>query len=338
MFGKVLEHKVGTVLYTCQRCGAMINEGQRMEMLRRGRWVAERPHSVYHRSFWLNELSSTLSSMVKVARAMVDAGVDVINGEIDAANATEANCVALWNTVFWRPFPRVKGSEIDPMGLIERIEDYMDDRMVLPAGVLLLTAAVDVQAGMRGLDARLEVKIMGWGVGEEAWIVYRDVVPGNLKDRAIWEALDRLWEKKWRTADGRELQPVVKLVDSGFESETVYAYTTPRYSKGVIATKGSNKYGASLLPNKMSRVNKGRTPLMYVGTQAAKHELLSNLQNVKEQGPRYVHFCKRYCDAEYFRQLTSEHAVIKRTGLIEYVVFEKKTQHVRNEALDLLVL
>jgi len=51
-------------------------------------------------------------------------------------------------------------------------------------------------------------------------------------------------------------------------------------------------------------------------------------------GPKIIHFTKEFCDAEYFAMLTAEKAVTKKTGLIEYTIYEKKKHGIRNEALD----
>ena len=53
----------------------------------------------------------------------------------------------------------------------------------MPAGVLALTASVDVQ------DNRLELMVNGWGVGMERWVVDYQVIPGDPaapKDGMIW--------------------------------------------------------------------------------------------------------------------------------------------------------
>lgn len=52
-----------------------------------------------------------------------------------------------------------RGDSLDPSVLSERKEDYAAE---VPAGVRILTAAVDVQ------DDRLELKVKGYGEREES--------------------------------------------------------------------------------------------------------------------------------------------------------------------------
>lgn len=337
MFDKVISHYPETVRYKMQCCMRTINEAQRVQMLQQGKWVAERPHIVHHQTFWINELSSSLSSMEKVARAIIDAGCDVYDGVVDASSGEEEKARALWNTVFGRVWPKKQGKQIDPLNVITRLEDYITPDGKIPSNVLLLTCGVDVQAGEKN-DGWLEYKVMGWGKDEEGWVIDRGKVRGNIKADTTWLELDEiLLNKTYYRYDDVALKVAVAFVDSGFLPETVYAYTTRRSGHRIFATKGAVRYNATLLPNKVSMVNKGRTPLIFIGTQTAKHELLSRIDAITEPGARYLHFAKSVCDADYFRQLTSEKAVVKRTGLVEYTVYEKSGSRTRNEAIDLMV-
>ena len=325
MFGKVIAQYPETVRYVCQECGCIITEQERIEILRAGEWKAERPEIVTHQGFWINELSSTLSSMVKVAGAMVK-----------AENNPEAE-EALYNTVFGRPYRRIRGEVTDPLELMYRNEDYLGDDLKIPNEVLLITASADVQGGTGEKEQRLEVGVYGWGRGEEAWVLYRGVIAGNLKQPEVWTKLYEFFQKDWVRKDGVKLRAMSCFVDSGYETQTVYDFTTGKQNKGIFAIKGSNKYGADLISRRVSLVNKDRTLLITVGTQMAKHELFTRLRNVKEPGGKYIHFTKKFCNDEYFRQITAEQAVRKSTGLNEYIVYEKKHKGDANEALDILV-
>jgi len=263
--------------------------------------------------------------MHKVAKAIVDAGDDDEKRE------------ALYNTVFARTWRKVQGESTDPLKMMERVEEYIEkDSRYVPDSVMFLTAAVDVQAGGNGKEQRLEVKVVGWGENEEAWIVYRGFIAGNIKSRDTWNKLDQFWEKEWFRQDGKPLRIEMKFVDSGYETQAVYEYTTGRSREGIFSIKGARSYGADLLARKISMVNKGRTPLVVIGTQTAKHEVITRMRDISK-GSKAIHFCKAYCDAEYFRQLTAEHAVRKTTGMYEYFVYEKKDRNAANEALDLMV-
>lgn len=325
LMGRILKHHVETVRYACQGCGVLMDESERLMMISRGRWIAEKPYIKRHEGFWINELSSSLSSMEKVARAIVDAGED------------ESKLEALYNTVLGLPYKRVRGKEVDPLQLMDMVEEFSTEPAGLPNEVLFLTAAVDVQAGGGDKLSRLEVEVWGWGFGKERWLVYKDKILGNIKTREIWDKLDELWDVKWFRADGVQLRIARKFIDSGFETQTVYEYVRKREHDGIYAIKGSNRLSAELMPKAYTFVDKGKVRMVVVGVQRAKHELFSCLDKVRIQGPKYTHFPKRFCNSEYFKQLTAEHAVTKGTGMFEVSVYMKKRKDLANEALDLFV-
>lgn len=327
LYGKVTRDYVETVKYGCEGCGTLLSEGERVEMLGKGYWKADRPHITHHIGFWINELSSTLSTMQKVAQAIVDAGDD------------SSKLEALYNTTFGLPYKKTIGKEIDSLELMHRVEDFIDLKNYrIPQGILYLTGACDVQEGTKENPQRLEAEVWGWGKDKERWLVYKTVFIGNLKNNVeTWDLLDRLWEKTFIRVDGVPLKISVKFVDSGDETQTVYDYVKGREHENLFAVKGSNRPNATIIPKRFSDVDKGQVRLLSLGTQIIKKEIFSCLEKKKEAGPKYTHFPRIFCDAEYFRQLTAEHEVTKYYGTYSYTVFEKKNKRDANEALDLFV-
>lgn len=327
LFGKVVKNDIADVKYACDSCGVLMDEADRIEMLKAGRWVPQNPGVLDHYGFWIDELSSTLSSMKKVAQQIVDAGDDVEKME------------ALYNTVFGLPFKRNAGKEIDAVELIKNVSDYIDTSNIkIPNGVLLLTAGVDVQEGTKEKPPRLEVEVWGWGREKERWLIFRTALPGNIKIYAdTWGKLDMILSKEWERVDGAVLRIHKKFIDAGNDAQTVYDYVRGKHREGVFAIKGSNKYAAPMLPKAYSLVDKGRVMLLSLGTQIIKEELFSCLERVKAPGPKFTHFASCFADAEYFRQLTAEHRVLKYIGGMQFYIFEPKKRGLANEALDMLV-
>ena len=326
--GKVTNNHCDTAKIACEGCGVLLTEGERKTMLRAGKWVAERPWIKHHRSYWINEVSSTLSSLKNIAQAIVDAG--------DNPEKLES----LYNTVFGLPYERVQGEESDPLTLMEMVKDSPVGFRNLDNRILFLTAAVDLQAGSsikENKEQRLEVEIHGWAYKEEDFLVYKCKIPGMIKGKEVWQQLDNLWLAKFTRADGYELPILRKGIDAGYESATVYDYVRGREHEGIYAIKGSNLITAPLLPKNWSYVDKGRVRMLILGTQMIKHELFSRLKNVKEEGPKFTHFPRTYCNAEYFKQLTSEKLITVDKGLFEKKIFVKKSKEESNEALDLWV-
>lgn len=343
MFKRTIGHYEETVKYKCinPECQKLITEGQRKEILRSGFWIKSRPHIKHHAGFFISEVSSTLSSMESIARQITGAKVDIIfdeksgRGQLDISKADKDKLESLFNTCFGRTFENVIGEETDPVELMERIEDFIDIKnIIVPKEVVLLTAFVDLQAGMGNQEQRLEIKVMGWGVGEESWIIYLGKIPGDLQKKAVWKELDKFWERIWKRDDGVEMTIKIKLIDSGYLAQTVYDYVRGRRTEGIYASKGANKYGASLLQRKLSLVDKGRCRLIIIGTQAAKQIMFDRFNKIKEPGPGYTHFPKCFCNAAYFKQLTAEVAVRHTTELVDFYVYEKKDKLAANEAID----
>lgn len=330
MFGKVAKHYPETAYYPCPNCEHPINERERIQMLNSLYPKPEDGHDLIeeHISIWLNEAMSTLSNMKSIAQSVITAGEDPEKLE------------ALWNTVYGLPYEKIKGESLDPKILMDRMiaEDWTMDlvKMRVPNKTLFLTAAVDVQQGSKLRAARLEVSVMAWGLGFENWIIYRNEIPGNSSEQAVWDALDNFWKKRWFREDGLEIQIELKAIDTGYNSNAVYKYVRGRYREGFRAIKGKGGYGAELLAKKPVLVDRGRVALLIIGTNTAVDNILANF-DIEAPGPGYTHFARSLCDSEYFDQLLNVTGIEKYTGLIQYTVYEKKDDKKPNEAHDLFV-
>jgi phage terminase large subunit GpA-like protein len=327
MFGKVTKNKPETARYMCYTCGSLWNEGERKEAIRKGKWIHKYPEIQDHKGYHLPGIASTLITMEYIAKRIIDAGSDLHKLE------------ALHNTVYGRSFTRVIAEEFEAIELYERrekINDKENPYVNLPNDILVLTMSADVQKGGATGEKRVEVKIMGWGVGKENWIVYYNSIIGSIVDDEVKNQLNELKQCKWYRRDGVPLEVKAFFIDAGYDSENVYAYTAGRFRENIYAIRGSSMYTAELLPRKISWVNKKQTALLVIGTQKGKAYLYNNLKEVVQPGHRYTHFNEDFCGTQYFKGLTSERAVLKQTGLQSYYVYERKTKRVGNEPIDLL--
>jgi phage terminase large subunit GpA-like protein len=215
-----------------------------------------------------------------------------------------------------------------------RLESYGLGSM--PAGVLMLTGAVDVQAN------RLEFMVMGWGIGMERWIVDFQVVPGDPADERTWAALDELLKAKYRHPCGVGLGILATGVDSGgHHTDEVYQFCRVRRWRNVFAIKGASKPGRPVIAQRPSMVDvtwKGQTErngaeLWFVGTDTAKDWIYNRYPF--ESGPGALHFANDLPD-DFFDQCVAERKVaryVRGHKRIEWV----KGKAERNEALDLMV-
>lgn len=321
MFGEPVEHHPETARILCEHCGHGITEGERQQILRRGKWVAKNPKSKSHLSFKINELSSTLSSL----KSIVDSYIK--------STKEEESYEAFVNTTLGESYEIIHEVEYDYEQLMNRAEPYLtEEDPYVPDGVLVLTMGVDVQ-----ID-RLEAQVCGWGEGEECWVLGYFKIYGDIDSRPVYNELDKIRKQTWKRADGLKLSISRTLVDSGFQGKMkmVYDYCYRNRFDSVFASKGNGKFGAPLTAS--SRVYDDRLDLIRIGTNEAKKSLYDTRLKVEEPGPKYIHFTEQYCDEEYFKQFASEVGILRKSGMITYTVFVKKEGQKRNEALDTWLL
>jgi len=228
----------------------------------------------------------------------------------------------------WRPYEK-----IDYADLTLNREDY---EAQVPDGVLVLTAAVDVQGN------RLEYEVKGWGRDDESWSIEYGVLDGDPGQNEVWEELtDKLTAEFQGTNSVFRIQTV--FIDSGgHHTQQVYAYTKANAGRKWFACKGNGDRDKPII-GKASWVDcrlpghGGRVRLFIVGTNAAKDDVFSKLKIV-EEGPGYCHFPRRdeYDDA-FLKQLCSEKKVMRARLGQTFYVYEKVSVNARNEALDLFV-
>jgi len=320
-----------TARIKCDKCEYQISEAERMEMLLKGRWIHKYPSRTDHLSYQLGKASSTIASLSFIAEQKYLAEKAAENGDDSLYESYVNNEKGL-------PYKKIIATEIDAKILIDRREDYIDPdkKNIVPNGVLILTAFVDAQAGSQTKPARFESEVWGWGVGEECWIVDRFKIEGSPEDRNTRDKLKNfLLSLEYVRKDGLKLYIKRVGFDSGWASQSIYELVERMGHKGWYATKGANRYGAPLLPRKVSLVNNEKSILLAIGSQAAKSILYERLGTVIEPGPKRIHHTKLFCDVEYFDQLTANHAIQKTINLLQVIIYDKKKHGLADEAADL---
>lgn len=298
--------------YVCLHCEAIIPEHRKGWMLERGRWLAEGPDSLTA-GFHLSSLYSPLG-WVSWGQIAVE------HGQV----YRDPTRLKVWvNTKLGETWEEA-AEQLDGEGLMERREAF---GLLLPAGIVILTAGVDVQ------DDRLEVEIVGWGRDEESWSVDYRVLSGDPSGPAVWQDLDNLLSNPFPHArQVPDLHIRAAAVDTGgHHTLSAYAYCRNRQNRRIWAIKGRGGMGVPIWPRRPSRNNKGRVPLFIVGVDAAKEAVYARLR-LKEPGPGYCHFPLDR-DAEWFRQLTAERITTRFHRGIPIREWKKRDGD-RNEALD----
>lgn len=310
--------------YRCATCLELIPEHYKTWMLDEANgagWIHEDPDNPV-RSFHINALYQPYGwklSWVQLARDWIAANEAAKTGDVRKLKT-------FINTILAETWEE-KGEKINQNQLYQRREEY---EAVCPAGVLVLTASVDLQ------DNRLEAEIEGWGVDEESWAIEKRVFPGSPAQPTVWKDLTDWLQRKRVHAYGTALRVECLVVDTGGHHTKEAYWFVRRYRGRCYAIKGSNQPGAPLVPPRPTKPRGSTVHLYHLGTVAAKDTIFSRLK-LTEPGPGYIHFPVRpEYDEEHFEQLASEEKRNKydRGVLIGY--FYKKVR-ARNEALDLKV-
>lgn len=310
----------------CPCCQARIDDPERREMVRNGKWKATAPFGGI-RGYWLNGLNTLFPAHKGYPNRIAQFAVEFLKAKDEGPES-----LRVWTNTFLAETYEEEASKINADDIAQRAEDYEPDS--LPEGVLVITAAVDVQRD------RLEVEFKGWGKDEESWGIRKQVLDGDTEKEEVWASLDEALLREFEREDGVKLKCTRCFIDMGYRPKRVLAFCAPRIGRGVYPCRGVNRVGLNpppLLPAKPSRNNKARIPHWNVGVTEAKGALHDRIE--LPPGPRAMHFAAPAYgyDGDYFAQFASEKRFIKYSFGQPYFIFEKDNNSVRNEALDLNV-
>lgn len=326
-----------TARIRCPECQHDHSGPERAAALERGAWeptaerIAANRHIVSFHSWCAFNPLERLSQAV----------ADFLSAKAEAKRGSLLKLQSWRNTTLglpWRGGPQ----EIDPDALFarrERPETW--GTAPVPVGVGVLTWGVDVQ------NNRLEALLVGWGIGEEAWLIHHEIIEGDPKERRCWDALDELRGQTWRTNGGADLLPLAMMVDSrGHRTDQVYDYVRRKRSRRVMAGIGLDGFGRALIENaargviqkKKIRGKLGRPAhAWFIGVDVAKSQLISEGLTLRERGPRYIHLpALDWCSPAFCLQLTAEEETQERDKRGYMVRVFRQTKE-RNEAIDCLV-
>lgn len=303
-------HHPETAKYQCEHCGYLWTDSKRWQAVKRGQWIADRPHIKNPIGFHLNELSSPWVTLADFVDRFLKAKSDPQKLKVFVNTA-------LGET--WED----EGKTVDPEGLVDMREIYPAD---VPAGGLVLTAGIDVQ------DDRIEGEIIAWGKGQQSWSVDYFRIYGDLVKIEPWNDLDNILKMKFKHESGIMLPISGALIDSGGHfTQQVYKFCKGKTKRRIYACKGSSTPGSPLI-GRPSKRNKMKVNLFPIGTDTAKETIYARLE-METPGPGFMHFPdKEIYDEEYFAQLTAEKATIKYTRGYPHRVWVKIRG--RNESLD----
>ncbi len=208
----------------------MIGEHRKGWLLENGRWIETAAGDGTTVGYHLSALYSPLGwySWAQAAKDLL------------AAKKAGPEALKTWtNTVLGETWEET-GETVNEHVLLARREKYSAE---VPAGVLVLTAGVDVH------DDRLEVAVYGYGLGEESWAVDYRVLWGDPGRKEVWQQLDDiLMNGSYKYERGGRMKVVAACIDSGGHfTQAVYEYVKPRQAHRIFAVKGMAGVGRPIL-------------------------------------------------------------------------------------------
>ena len=306
------EHQPDTAAYSCEACGALWNDGERIAAVRRGEWRATKPFKG-HASFHLPELASPFRRLRDIVQSYLD--------KLAVGDVQSFVNVSLAETF------EEQGEQADANSLMARAEEY---RAPVPAGGLVLTVGVDMQPD------RLELEIVAWGHGEESWSVDYIVLWGDVLAGDVWDELEEILSSTWLHESGAQLPIMAACVDTGGTggaTQAAYEWLRGKTGRRIFGTKGVAGWGRPIVAAP-SRKQSGKTArkidLFLLGADEAKLTVMRRL-SVPKPGPGFCHFPTDR-GADWYNQLTAE-KLITRT-VKGFPVREWHQTRPRNEALD----
>lgn len=331
--------------FTCEACGCTIEHGDKVRIVGQGGWVAHNPrgdHPGFHlwRAYvpqrdWASIAVEYAQVMGWTGLAVTQATEAALKGQVEAE--TEQT---FWNDVLGLPYEQASKGP-DWTALRDRAENTAPGEVLpigtLPARGFILTAGVDCQ-----LD-RTEVHLVAFGKNYQRWSIDYRVIPHHIGSEEGRAALDALLKTTWRTQLGLRVAIDMMAVDVGTFTEDVWSWAKRHPWNRVILVKGSSSQsGPVLAPMKFERRADGQAK------RTQKRAFILNVSQLKadffgwlakddplERG--YCHFAAGLGD-EYYRQITSEVRVLKRSrsGVVTSA-WELAEAGRRNEGLDTMI-
>lgn len=307
----------------CPECGCEIDEEQRQAMLADPEWRATAP---FHGTagFFIWEAYSPW-------RRLADIVADFLVAKKEPSTLQVFTNTSLAET--WE----VKAEPADTSLLITRREVYA---AAVPMGACYLTAGVDTQ------DDRLEVLVLGWGPGEECWVIDHRTISGDPQRPEPWSELDTILTAGYLHETGAVLHINGTCIDSaGHRTSFVYDYCKTRRHQNIyciIGRDGANRPIVSAPSDKRSGKEARPVPLFTIGVDMCKSLIHSRLK-ITEKGTGYIHLPLEHqvdgetrfgVDEEFIAQLLAEVPVTKHKNGVAFTVWTKMRP--RNEASDLM--
>jgi len=285
--GKVIAHKPETAHFVCENCGHKIHDNEKIDMDKKGRWVAANPEALKKEgirsfSFW-----AVLSYSPNVTWA------DIVK-EYIAAKDDKMKLKSFYNEVLARPFENdSEDTESEEVHIIKQdIEPW-----TVPDSTAFLTMAVDVQ-----LD-HFWVEVVAHQYGAGSVSIRHERVE-------TWVDVENVMRMTYTNDGGIPFAVTACPVDSGYKTDEVYEFCAMN-SDVAFPVKG----GSATMNNpwKITTLDNG-LKLHILNVEYFKDMFWAKIErtiSVLEKGGNATGLHRTHKEAKpfYFEQITSEHKV-----------------------------
>ena len=293
--------------YVCQKCGGIITDNDKHNMLRLGEWRVVRHNTKYARkvAFWINTLYSPFVRWSEIAKEFLSSKDDPEEFQ---------NFVNSWLAEPWEDTKLKTSAEL----VMQRQTEVL--ALTVPSWAKMITAGVDVQ------ESSLYWTIRAWG----DFLTSQNIAHGQALS---FEEIDRVMNLEYYNEEGVPFLVRLCLVDSGDQTDMVYDFCV-FHSDWALPVKGSSH--AQLSHYKLSKINRegssanGMT-LVLVDGGKYKDMIAGRMQKPNGKGSWMVY---EGCDEEYAAQVTAEHKVnVRKNGVVRQE-WQLKHSHADNHYLD----
>ncbi|TGQ69527.1 terminase [Mesorhizobium sp. M00.F.Ca.ET.186.01.1.1] len=285
--------------YATPCCGAIVEAADKVELMKKGRWIATASRPGAHPSYHFDALTSPFVPWEKISERFAKAAGDPLKLK------------TFENLTLGLPF-EVKGDAPDHEKLMLRRDKEQKRGHIPPAGLILVGAA-DVQ--MRGIW----YSVKAYAPDGQSWVVDAGYLPGETDDphAGAFAELEKIRTTQWPDAYGRARPVDLFGVDSGYRAHVVYTFV--RGKAACFALKGEDGWSRPAIGQpspvdidfKGKRIRNG-AHVWAVGTWPLKGAFYAQLRKEgiaagqSVNPPGYCHFAW-WQDEVYFRQITSEY-------------------------------
>lgn len=307
--------------FTCESCGASIEEHHRPKMLRGAKWIAANlKMKRVHRSFHIWSAYSLLQSFERIARSWLSAKGDPPKEQ------------TFWNDVVGKAY-RVLGEAPPWEDIRDRASESDYAHGTIPAGFPLLTCGVDCQGD------RVEWQVVAWGLNKRRAVVEYGVFNGHISDEGCQSKLNGLLQQGFRNAYGRKVEIDLLAIDGNAYTEDVWDWARRHPASRVIMVRGVHPENAPLLAQVKKERNRRGKLVRYskrffnFASSVLKMGLYRNLKKTDPEERGFIALPKGLED-EFYRQLTAESrkAQKAKSGFTRYLWVKDPSQ--ANEGLD----